>query len=76
MVRNNIIDDGKSDAESLDLGKLQNFPQARLNMKEADSDSQVSDLFTVRGSFVPGSRPYQEKPPDINVRDSYHSGLK
>ena len=74
-MRNNIIDDGKSDAESLDLGKLQRFPQARYNPKDIDSDSHITDDFTVRGSFVPGSRPYQERPPEINVRDS-SSGLR
>ena len=50
-------DEQSDDAESLDLARLPSFPQARQNVKDIESDSQVSDVFTVRESFAPGRGP-------------------
>ena len=70
VVRRNILDDEQSDVESLDLARLPTLPQARYTVMEKDSDSHLSDAYTVRESFAPGFKNTVDKPPTIYDRES------
>ena len=52
-MRKNIIDDSKSDQESIDLNKLTQLPKARHQMMQDDeSETHYSEMYTVRDSFI------------------------
>ena len=55
VVRNNLIDDDRSEGLSLDLNRLEVLPRARFQNKETDTESRISnDAWTVKNSFIRG----------------------
>ena len=52
VITSNMFNDGQSDQESIDLGLHARFPQVRQKVGEVDSDSEVSDAYTAKDSFI------------------------